>query len=143
MESVNAPKVTINSSNPVNNIISAEKLRDVQKRVLNDLKNAIVKSMGPAGSNTLILRGNDDASIVAEYSKDGNKIIKNIKYSYPIEMSIKSEIENATKHLEKVVGDGTSSIVVMSSLIFDEFLKELKIIFFCVSFAKNKYFTYV
>lgn len=116
-------KVVVNSKiKPVNNIISAETLRDVQRRVLTDLKDAIVKSMGPAGSNTLILRGNDDSTIVAEYSKDGNKIIKHIKYSYPIEMSIKSEIENATRHIEKTVGDGTSSIVVMSSLIFDAIL---------------------
>ena len=86
---------------------------------VNDLKNAIINSMGPAGSNSLILRGNSDADIVAEYSKDGNKIIKSIKYQYPIEMAIKSEIENSTRYIEKTVGDGTSSVVVMSSLIFD------------------------
>ena len=96
-----------------------EKLKEIQSRVLNDLKNAIINSMGPAGSNSLILRGNSDADIVAEYSKDGNKIIKSIKYQYPIEMAIKSEIENSTRYIEKTVGDGTSSVVVMSSLIFD------------------------
>ena len=107
------------SSHPVNNIISGEKLKAIQQKVLCDLKEAIIHSMGPAGSNSLILRGASDADIVAEYSKDGNKIIKNIKYQYPIEMAIKSEIENATRHIEKEVGDGTSSVVVMSSLIFD------------------------
>lgn len=112
-------RVIQNSSKPVNNIVSGEKLKEIQSKVLNDLKNAIIHSMGPAGSNSLILRGNSDADIVAEYSKDGNKIIKNIKYQYPIEMAIKSEIENATRHIEKEVGDGTSSVVVMSSLIFD------------------------
>ena len=103
----------------VNNIVSGEKLKSIQRRVLQDLKDAIIHSMGPAGSNSLILRGSTDADIVAEYSKDGNKIIKHIKYQYPIEMAIKSEVENATRHIEKEVGDGTSSIVVMSSLIFD------------------------
>lgn len=112
-------RVIQNSSKPVNNIVNGEKLKSIQSNVLRDLKNAIIHSMGPAGSNSLILRGNSDADIVAEYSKDGNKIIKNIKYQYPIEMAIKSEIENATRHIEKEVGDGTSSVVVMSSLIFD------------------------
>lgn len=113
-------RVVQNSSTKlVNNIISGEKLRSVQSRVLQDLKNAIIHSMGPAGSNSLILRGSSDADIVAEYSKDGNRLIKHIKYQYPIEMAIKSEIENATRHIEKEVGDGTSSVVVMSSLIFD------------------------
>lgn len=113
-------RVVQNSSTKVmNNIVSGETLRSVQGRVLKDLKNAIIPSMGPGGSNTLILRGNSSEDIVAEYSKDGNKIIKNIKYQYPIEMAIKSEVENATRRIEKEVGDGTSSIVVMSSLIFD------------------------
>ena len=114
------PRVMMNSStNLMNNIVSGQKLKEIQSRVLNDLKNAIINSMGPAGSNSLILRGNSDADIVAEYSKDGNKIIKSIKYQYPIEMAIKSEIENSTRYIEKTVGDGTSSVVVMSSLIFD------------------------
>lgn len=117
-------RVVVNSvSKPVSNIISGEKLKEIQQKVLNDLKEAIIHSMGPAGSNSLILRGNSDADIVAEYSKDGNKIIKNIKYQYPIEMAIKSEIENATRRIEKEVGDGTSSVVVMSSLIFDGLIK--------------------
>ena len=101
---VTVPKVVQNSSSrPVNNIVSGTTLKEIQTGVLSDLKNAIIHSMGPAGSNSLILRGNSDADIVAEYSKDGNKIIKSIKYQYPIEMAIKSEIENATRHIEKEV----------------------------------------
>ena len=75
-----APRVLVNSSRPVNNIVSGQKLKEVQSAVLNDLKDAIINSMGPAGSNSLILRGSSDVDIVAEYSKDGNKIIKSIKY---------------------------------------------------------------
>jgi len=124
VDTANAARVVLNNKNkPVNNIINGIKLREVQKSVLRNLKDAIVHSMGPAGSNSLILRGNDDQSIVAEYSKDGNKIIKNIKYQYPIEMAVKSEIENATRHIEKTVGDGTSSVVVMSSYIFDSLVE--------------------
>lgn len=101
------------------NIVDGTTLRRIQQKVLEDLKDAIIRSMGPAGSNSLILRGSSDQDIVAEYSKDGNKIIKNIKYQYPIEMAIKSEIENSTRYIEKTVGDGTSSVVVMSSCIFN------------------------
>lgn len=120
METNDVGRVIQNSSiYLVNNIIPGDKLKAFQRRVLSDLKNAIIHSMGPAGSNSLILRGSSDADIVAEYSKDGNRIIKHIKYQYPIELAIKSEVENATRHIEKEVGDGTSSVVVMSSLIFD------------------------
>lgn len=102
-----------------NNIVNKYITRDIQHRVLTDLRDSIIKSMGPAGSNSLIIRGSSEADIVAEYTKDGNKIIKNIKYQYPLEMAIKSEIENATRHIERTVGDGTSSVVVMASNIFE------------------------
>ena len=123
MSDVSAPRVVVNSAKPANNIIDKDRLRKIQASVLHDLKDAILNSMGPAGSNSLILRGTSDADIVSEYSKDGNKIIKSIKYQYPIEMAIKAEIENATRHIEKTVGDGTSSVVVMSSLIFDSIME--------------------
>lgn len=127
MNSVSTPRVVVNGNKPVNNIIDKDRLRNIQSSVLHDLKNAIINSMGPAGSNSLILRGTSDADIVSEYSKDGNKIIKSIKYQYPIEMAIKAEIENATRHIEKTVGDGTSSVVVMSSLIFDSIMEAYSI----------------
>lgn len=127
MNDVSTPRVVVNGNKPVNNIIDKDRLRNIQASVLHDLKNAIINSMGPAGSNSLILRGTSDADIVSEYSKDGNKIIKSIKYQYPIEMAIKAEIENATRHIEKTVGDGTSSVVVMSSLIFDSIMEAYSI----------------
>lgn len=112
----NLNRVTFDS---VNNVVKGERLREVQKKVLSDLAEAIIPSMGPAGSNSLVIKGSSEADIVAEYTKDGNKIIKSVKYQEPIEMAIKSEIENATRHIEKVVGDGTSSVVVMAHNIFD------------------------
>ena len=113
---------SLSKASALNNIIPRDTLKEVQADVLRDLKDAISNSMGPAGSNTLILRGNNDQDLVTEYSKDGNKIIKHIKYQNPIEMSVKSEVENATRHIEKTVGDGTSTVVVMSSYIFDGLL---------------------
>ncbi|MBR1988491.1 MAG: hypothetical protein IKA36_05595, partial [Clostridia bacterium] len=98
----------------------------IQGVVLRNLKNAIANSMGPAGSNTLILRGNSSQDLVAMYSKDGNKIIKNILYQNPIEMSIKTEIAEITRQVERVVGDGTTSAVILSSLIFDALNEKYK-----------------
>lgn len=108
------------------NIVSGETLRKIQGNVLRDLKNAIAHSMGPAGSNTLILKGNSSADLVAAYSKDGHKIIKNIMYQNPIEMSIQTEIEEITRYVERVVGDGTTSAVILSSLIFDAMTKYIE-----------------
>lgn len=108
------------------NIVSGKVLRKIQSQILTNLKNAVLNSMGPAGSNTLILKGADSASLIAQYSKDGNRIIKNISYSNPIEMSIQSEISDITRQVERVVGDGTSTAVVLSSIIFDKLLEYIE-----------------
>lgn len=114
------------TDNLQSNIVGGDVLKKIQGTVLRDMKNAIISSMGPAKSNTLILTGNSSSNILAEYSKDGNKIVKNILYQNPIEMSIQTEIRNITSHIERVVGDGTSSAVVLSSLIFDQFVENMK-----------------
>lgn len=109
------------------NIVNGGKLKHIQQSALRIMKDAIVKSMGPAGSNTLILKGTNSNDLIAEYSKDGNKIINNIKFSDPISMSIQSEIEEITRYVERTVGDGTSTAVVLSSIIFDKLLDSITI----------------
>lgn len=105
------------------NIVSGDVLKKIQGSVLGRLKDVIIPSMGPAGSNTLILK--DAGVMIAEYSKDGNKIIKNVRYANPIESSIQSQIEDITSYIEHKVGDGTSSAVVLSSLIFDKLQEKI------------------
>lgn len=112
-------KIMYDTDNIKSNVVPRSSLKVVQSKVLSIIADAIIRSMGPAGSNTLILKGNNDTNLIAEYSKDGNKIIQNIRFQDPIEMSIASEVREITHHIERVVGDGTSSAVVMSSLIFD------------------------
>lgn len=112
--------IIYDEDNIQSNIVSGEVLKKIQGAVLRDMKNAIIPSMGPAGSNTKILSGNDAKTVRAEYSKDGKKIINNIIYAEPIEMSIQSEVADICLHIEKTVGDGTSSAVALSSIIFDK-----------------------
>ena len=58
-------------------------------------------------------------TINSSYSKDGLKVLMNISDAGPIEMSIIEELIEITRHVEHEVGDGTTSTVILSSLIFD------------------------
>lgn len=109
------------------NLVSGNVLHNVQLQVLRDLAMAIMKTMGPAGSNTLILKGMSSDMLIAEYTKDGNQLVKHIKYAGPLEMSIQTEIEQITRSIEKLVGDGTSTAVVMAYYIFDQILNSTDI----------------
>ena len=103
----------------ITNVVPEEKLRKVQSDTLNQLKNYLSKTYGPFGSMTDIITGQNKDSILADYSKDGLKVLKNIIFNEPIEMSIQSEIVDICKYVESKVGDGTTSAVILASQIFD------------------------
>lgn len=105
------------------NVVDEKTTRKIQSRTLKQVKDYLKMTFGPMGSNTKIITGNNKETINAAYSKDGLKVLKNIAFSDPIEASIVNELVDITHHVEKEVGDGTTSTVILSSLIFDELLK--------------------
>lgn len=106
---------------PINqtNVVSGEKLRNIQSITLSQTKDFLSKTFGPMGSNTKIIKGQNQAEITSSYSKDGLKVLSSIINSGPIEASIVDELISVTRAVEKEVGDGTTSTVILSSLIFD------------------------
>lgn len=103
----------------VSNVVTQDKLRKIQSKTLNLLSEYISKTFGPMASNTQIITGDSGATIQSKYSKDGLRVLKRIQFSQPIEMSIESEIVDIASFVEKKVGDGTTSSVILSSLIFN------------------------
>ena len=104
------------------NVVSEDKLRKIQSKVLSQTKEYLAKTFGPMGSNTKIIIGNTQKEIVSSYSKDGLKVLRSIINSNPIEASIVEEMIEITRRVEKEVGDGTTSTVILSSLIFDNLI---------------------
>ena len=98
------------------NIVKKEQLREVQKQTLTNLKDSLMLSAGPYGSTTGILRNGQ----FTEYTKDGHTILDAIKYNRSIEAAIQQELAELTRYIVVKVGDGTTSAVILSSLIFDE-----------------------
>lgn len=103
-----------------NNVIPKKKLRKIQSSTLNKLSNFLSATYGPMSSTTQIISGNSKETIAANYSKDGLKVLKHIIFDQPLEMAIQSEIEDVARFVEKQVGDGTTSSVILSAEIFDQ-----------------------
>ena len=100
----------------MNNVVSKETMREIQTKTLKELAEILKLSFGPNGSNACIKKEN----ALSRYSKDGHTIIGALHYNGIIEQSIKDDVESITRHIVKTVGDGTTSAVILSSLIFDE-----------------------
>ena len=107
------------------NIVSKDTLRCIQLETMETIANALANSYGPDGSTTQIrtMTTAKDAGST-EYTKDGHKILCNIKFNKPIEYSIVDDLKAITTNTIKAVGDGTTSAIILSYLIFKE-LKNL------------------
>ena len=116
----NAINVTLGQNR--NNVVSEERLRQVQKNTLTETREFLSKTFGPMGSNTKIITGEEIKTIQTIYSKDGAKVLSYIMNSNPLEASIVEELIDITSRVDKEVGDGTTSTVILSSLIFDGLL---------------------
>lgn len=103
----------------ISNVVPKAKLREIQLKTLDELSSYLVQSFGPMGSNSLIKL--DKAK--NKYTKDGHTILGNIRYNGIIEMAIQEDIEDITRHIVKTIGDGTTSAVILSNLIFKELEK--------------------
>ena len=107
----------------MNNVVTEEKLNKVQEATLANLRDFLSKTYGPMGSYTTIVSGDTIRTITTDYSKDGLKVLKNIIFDSPLEMSMQAELRDICQHVVKQVGDGTTSAVILSSLIYSEMLK--------------------
>lgn len=105
------------------NVVSGERLKKVQEVTLKTLADYLAPTYGPMGSYTQIISGSDQDNTFAKYSKDGLTVLSKILFNRPIETSIKAEIEEICRYVESRVGDGTTSAVILSQLIFSKLLQ--------------------
>lgn len=99
----------------LSNVVSKKALRKAQQMTLQHLKDVIINCAGPYGSNTSLVHDKRES----EYSKDGFTILKEVKYVHKLENNIKDEMVELARHIKHEVGDGSTSLTVLSSLIFD------------------------
>ena len=107
----------------MNNVVTEDKLKKIQDKTLGSLREFLSKTYGPMGSYTAIVKGDTIRTVTSDYSKDGLKVLKNIIFDHPLEMSLQAELCDICQFVVKQVGDGTTSAVILSSLIYSEMLK--------------------
>lgn len=106
------------------NIVTQHKLREIQLNTLEAINEVVSKTSGPFGSSTMLLHDNR----FTEYSKDGHKVLNNIKFFRPLEQAVHDELINITEHVVSTVGDGTTTAVELSYKIFKKLMDSNSII---------------
>lgn len=101
------------------NIVNKDSFRSVTKNTLSILSNALTESFGPLGSNSAI----NETNTLNKYSKDGRTILNSIRFNGIIEETVREDIKEVTRTVDMKVGDGTTSAVVLSNIVYRELLK--------------------
>ena len=100
----------------LSNLVKTDALKRVQLQTLKAINDVISKTAGPYGSYTMIMHQDQ----LTEYSKDGHKVLKNLRFFKPLEASVHDELLGITEHVIKKVGDGTTTAVQLSYYIYEQ-----------------------
>ena len=100
----------------LSNLVKTDALKRVQLQTLKAINDVISKTAGPYGSYTMIMHQDQ----LTEYSKDGHKVLKNLRFFKPLEASVHDELLGITEHVIKKVGDGTTTAVQLSYYIYKQ-----------------------
>ncbi len=98
----------------LSNLVEQKALRKVQLEVLEKIAKVISRTAGPFGSYSMLMHQGQ----LTEYSKDGHKVLSNFRFYKPLEQAVHDELLGITEHVIKKVGDGTTSAVQLSYLIY-------------------------
>lgn len=99
----------------LSNLVEEKALRKVQLETLEKINSVISKTAGPFGSTSMIMHQDR----LTEYSKDGHKVLSNFKFYRPLEQAIHDELLGITEYVISKVGDGTTTAVQLSYMIFN------------------------
>lgn len=103
----------------LSNRIKKDALRKVQLSVLEECAEVVGKTAGPFGSHTMIIR----EDTLTSYTKDGISVLKNFHYFNELEEKIRMELEEVCRHVVRTCGDGTTTAVQLSYLIYKGLIK--------------------
>ena len=108
-------------ANIYSNIVPENVVRKKQQDTLKLISDSLVKSFGPMGSHTAIIKNLDQngVNIEVKYTKDGHTIINNIVFKDSIERSVQDLLTELTRYIVKEVGDGTTSAILLCNEIFN------------------------
>lgn len=102
---------------PFVNSVPKKASRIIHREVMKAISDIVMQTAGPKGSTTMIMQNNGMYPI---FSKDGKKVLDHINIFGEIENGILDQLKQITETVVSRVGDGTTSAVQLSYLIFEQ-----------------------
>lgn len=103
-------------------VICNDELNEVMIKAVNLLCDAVSSTLGPTGNNVLINNGEEISFI----TNDGVTIAKNIESDNVLENTVLEIVKEASLKTNELVGDGTTTTLVLLQSIFNNGIKEIQ-----------------
>lgn len=103
-------------------VIQGKELWEVMEQTVNLLCDAVSSTLGPTGNNVLINHWDKSPYI----TKDGVTIASSIESNNPLENTILEIVKEASLKTDELVGDGTTTTLVLLQSIFNQGIKKIK-----------------
>ena len=98
------------------NVIPKEDFSKLIEETFKVISSNLAKSLGPLGSSCTIFDGTNTSA-----TKDGYSILKSMKFKNIYKNMLYNLIKTPCTKLNNLVGDGTTSVVVLTSLLFEKY----------------------
>ena len=103
-------------------VVSGKELREKMKESIQDLCSIVSNTLGPKGSNVII-----DHSLFSPFiTNDGATIAKNIESEDEVVNTILEIAKEASLKTNVIVGDGTTTTLVLLESIFNSSLQSIE-----------------
>lgn len=103
-------------------VIAKDEVKEKIKQAINLLCDSVSSTLGPSGNNVLI-NNSERAPFI---TNDGVTIAKNIESTDPVMNSVLEIIKESTLKTDELVGDGTTTTLVLLQSIFLKGLEEIE-----------------
>lgn len=105
------------------NIIDQKTKNEIAEKVLYTCKQSVSLSYGPNGGTAII----EGTSLEHNITKDGNTILKSIKFNDPIALTFLDMFRSISDEQVQEVGDGSTTVIIAAYYLYD-YLKNDKLI---------------
>ena len=102
-------------------VISNKELKEIMTKAVNLICDAVGSTLGPSGNNVII-----DNTLSPYITNDGATIARSISSDDEAINAILDIVKEASLKTNEVVGDGTTTTLVLLQSIFNEGLKEIE-----------------
>ena len=104
-------------------VVSNNELKEVMDNAINLLCTTVSKTLGPTGNNILI----DNSELSPFITNDGVTIAKNIESNDERVNAVLEIVKEASLKTNEIVGDGTTTTLVLLESIYKEGIKEIEL----------------